>query len=130
MMDPETAKMFDQMKAYFDEQIEKSEHHLEAVVNIKFQALEKSTDLSRNALEIRLENMNEFRGTLTDQAKTLYSRQEHDLYAEKVNDQIKSHQSTIDQLKGKADQSAVLLAILFSSVGILLSIIDFIRGLV
>jgi len=119
--------MFDEMKAYFDKQVQLVERHCNETTDLKVSALKEATTLAKAAMEVRLESMNNFRDDLRDQAKTLYSRQEHDLYAEKVNDQIQNHQSILDQLKGKAEQSTVMIALLMSSIATILALIDFVR---
>ena len=119
--------MFDEMKYYFDKQVQLVERHCNETTDLKVNALKEATTLAKDAMEVRLEGMNNFRDDLRDQAKSLYSRQEHDLYAEKVNDQIQNHQSILDQLKGKAEQSTVMIALLMSSIATILALIDFIR---
>jgi len=122
-------KMLSILKQYTDDQIAILEHHLEQRVDLKFDALKESTTIAKDAMEIRLEAMNRFRDDLREQAKTLYSRAEHDLYAEKINESLKIHQSFIDQLKGKADQSTVMFALLFSAIATIIAIIDFLQHL-
>jgi len=125
-MDPEISKMFDEMKSYLDKQISQTERHCNETTDLKINALKEATTLAKDSMEIRLEGMNRFREDLREQAKTLYSRQEHDLYAAKVTDQIQNHQSILDQLKGKAEQSAVNIALLLAAIATILSLIDFI----
>jgi phosphoribosyl-AMP cyclohydrolase len=50
---------------------------------------QKATDIQALALDKRLETMNEFRATLSDQAINFYTRQEHDTWAKNIEADLK-----------------------------------------
>lgn len=116
-------------KQYTDDQITKMEHHLETITEVKISALKEATSLAKAALETRLVAMNEFRGALSDQNKTLYTRQEHELYKEKIEAQLMEFNEWKNRQEGKADQSSVNMALFISLVGLAIGVISFVLGL-
>ena len=50
--------------------------HFDTVINLRFEGIEKATDLARASMEKRLDSMNEFRDTLKDQASKFVTRTE------------------------------------------------------
>jgi hypothetical protein len=129
MSEHEWEKMNAILKQYIDDQILKSEHHVETLINLKFDSLKEATELARENIDTRLANMNEFRGALSDQSKSLYTRQEHELYKEKVDIQLKEFNEWKARQEGKADQSAVNLALAISLIGLAMGFVSFILGL-
>ena len=89
----------------------------------RLKAIEKSTDLSANTLEKRLEGMNEFRDTLRDQASRFVTRDELEVRTSVNRDAIAELRTFKDRLEGKASASSVYIAYGISLVGLVLSII-------
>ena len=50
--------------------------HFDTVIDLRFNGIEKATDLARVNMEKRLDGMNEFRETLKDQASRFVTRTE------------------------------------------------------
>jgi len=109
------------LKEYFEDKFIASENArvlaLEALT-IRLDGTEKVTELSRAAMDKRLEGMNEFREALKDQQKNFISRQEFDL----VVADIRVLREAKASLEGKADQSSVNNVMLLAIIGIFLSI--------
>ena len=53
-------------------------------------AAQKATDIAAISLDKRLDTMNEFRATISDQAASYYTRQEHDTWAKGIETDIKA----------------------------------------
>jgi predicted nucleic acid-binding Zn-ribbon protein len=70
-------------------------------------------------MEKRLETMNEFREQLKDQATTFITRREHDI----LLSDIQNLKETRAMLEGKASQMSVNIAIVFSLIGMVISIV-------
>ena len=147
----ENDKMFGVMKKYIDDEIDHMEHHLEAQLNdrvtastelrdelekrvvestdLKIQSLKEATELARTTLNIRLDAMNEFRGTLKDQSSLMFTRSEHELYKDKVDTWMREFAEWKAKQEGKADQSAVNTALLLAIIGTSIGIISLLLGL-
>lgn len=95
---------------------------LKEYVTLKFEALETATTLAREAMNKRLDGMNEFRETLKDQASKFITRPEHDVLIKDINE-LREFRI---KLESKADQSQVNRALLISIIGIVLAILSFI----
>ena len=97
---------------------------LKEYFDTRLAALEKATCVASTAMERRLEGMNEFRDTLTDQASRFITRGEMALQLASLSAEIKSLASYRDKMEGKASQSSVNIAYAFTAVGILISLIS------
>ena len=64
--------------------MEEEKISLKEFINAKFEALEKSTELSRIGMEKRLDSMNEFRQQLKDQNSTFITKAEHQIVITKI----------------------------------------------
>ena len=86
-------------------------------------AIEKAIDVAKVEQDRRLENMNEFRAEMEKHSATFASRAELDLRAEKFADDIEGLKAFMNQMTGKADQSAVYIAYGISIIGIVIGVI-------
>ena len=125
-MDPDITKMFEEMKDYFDEQIKRTERHCVETTDLKFNSLKEATSLAKENLETRLNTMNEFRGALKDNQNLLFTKSEHELYKDKVDEWMRTIDGWKNKQEGKADQSAVNVSLVLSVIGILFGIIGII----
>lgn len=107
------------LEHHFEQQLTDIKELLEA----KFCAIEKSTDLAVRALSIKLESMNELRGAMKDQMANSFTKPEHNLYAEKVEADIRVLRENKATLEGKASQRSVTWAIVISVGGFLLALV-------
>lgn len=82
----------------------------------RFDAMDKALRLATDALNARLESMNEFREALRDQASRMVTRAECSVLHNRSTDDIRGLQKFQSTLEGKASQNAVILAILISTV--------------
>jgi len=130
------------------------ESRLQQYFDLKIQALNYSFEDYKTYMEKKLREMNEFRGALNDvirfqsstkdlegAVKTLEAENKHLLEligkkadAESVNIKILANDEAIRQLEkyragmeGKASQTSVLIALAFSLVGIVLTLINMFR---
>jgi hypothetical protein len=89
---------------------------------LAIEAVEKATTLAAQQLEKRLEGMNEFRNALKDQNSTMLPRLEYVSEHKALATRIEALELSRAELQGKANQSSVNIATLFSVVGIAISV--------
>lgn len=106
-------------------------------VNKQFDNVKESIKVALDSINVRLRGMNEFRDTLTDQAKRLPTREEMDAQFVSVQHQIDAINAVLislresrAQLEGKASQKSVNFAQIMSAMGLLLAIVSFFTSLV
>jgi chromosome segregation ATPase len=87
------------------------------------QTLESNFNVANVGLEKRLEAMNEFRDQLKDQAGTFFTKNEHEQFAKRVDDEIGSLKESRAEAKGKASQNQVLVATLIGVIGIIVGLV-------
>jgi hypothetical protein len=127
---------------------------LKEYIESRLKAIEKAIELAQAANNIRLDTMNEFRGSLTDQASTFVSRQELSLTLAKLESEIKDlkNRDSIsrieydtnhkvlegkidvlntykDTMTGKASQSSVNIAYVISGIGIIIGLVGLLHSL-
>jgi hypothetical protein len=90
-------------------------------------ALEKATVTAKDAMERRLEGMNELRAAMKDQASGFISRTEHESTHRALTDDIRSLRESRAEMAGKASQGQVMIAWIMGVVGILLSVISLLQ---
>jgi hypothetical protein len=83
----------------------------------------EATKLAREALEKRLDGMNEIREQLKAQNQTFVTRNEHEFLAREIQDLKESRA----ELRGKANQSSVYIAYVFSVIAIIISLLHLLR---
>ena len=93
----------------------------ESMVNQKFELTDKALVLSEKSMQDRLSSMNEWRQTYSDRDNLYFSIAAHEAYKEKTDASIQVLQLTGAELKGKADQRSVSVALLVAGVGIAMS---------
>lgn len=88
---------FDTLKQYIDAKFTEADKRYEqrfmdsgTAVNAALQAAEKAVTKAEAASEKRFESVNEFRGTLTDQARTFIPRAEADLRMGTLEAQVRA----------------------------------------
>jgi len=92
-------------------------------MDTKLSAIEKSTSLAASALEARLANMNEWRGTLRDQLSTFTPRAETVALRDRVESDLRVLRDFQSRLEGKASGTAVIIANAIAILSILISIV-------
>jgi hypothetical protein len=97
---------------------------LKEYLDVKINASEKAKDTAYASMEKRLEGMNEFRDTLKDQAAKFVTRDELASQLERINILVKSLELSKATLEGKANQSSVNVAMIFSILGTLIGLIS------
>lgn len=101
----------------------------ESVVSVKeyfdarLAALDKSLLSQSESLDKRLESMNEFRLQIKDQTATFYTRQEHELFKDLVNKDLRTLQEYKTTLEAKASQISVFICGLLSFLGLVIGVI-------
>ena len=107
--------------------------HVERLTRMESQiaALDRATDIAKDAIDRRLTAMNEFREALNDAQNRMLPRAEYAIQHERLVDDVKRLNTFKDQLVGKANQSSVNLALagmvigwIFAIIGILLHFIS------
>lgn len=102
-------------------------------VDAAFTASEKAIVKAEDAQKDYNQRSNEFRGQLEDQANRLISKSESSILFGSVEAKMESQQKQIDELlqnkaklEGKANQSSVLIALLISTISIIIGVIGII----
>lgn len=96
-------------------------------------AADRAVNKAETASEKRFEGINEFRGALSDQQKTLVTRTEIDLLSKTLNEKLDIFNKEIAGLResralleGKASQNSVFISYVISVVGVILGILGLI----
>lgn len=105
------------LKEYFDDKFE----FLKKYMDVRFNAVDASTKLAADTLEIRLESMNEFRESMKDQAGSFITRAEHCAMMQKYDSEIASLMKAEAKSEGMATQKSVIIAYVIATIGIILS---------
>jgi hypothetical protein len=87
-------------------------------VDALFKASETRTEQARLTMEKRLDGMNEFRDALRDQAANSPSRIEMETKFEAIEKELKTLNTFMDTVGGKANQSDVTAARLVGYIGL------------
>jgi hypothetical protein len=96
-------------------------------VELRFQAMDKSVRIAADAMDRRLEGMNEFRGQLSDQANRFIPREEYCAAHERIVDDIRGLRESRAEIAGKASMGSVLIAYGLSAIGIIFAVIDLVK---
>jgi hypothetical protein len=102
---------------------------LEKRINEKFESIDRARELAANNIELRLEKLNEFRDTMRDRDKAYFTRIEHEIYMKSVDSDLRELRSARDEMRGKASQSSVNIALVISGLAAAVSIIKIIIDL-
>src|ERR1019366_7802014 len=82
-----------------------------------FASHQRERDMLSVVLEKRLDSMNEFRESLKDQANLMLTRNEHEIYIQKVDSDIRILRESRAELAGKASQASVNITFLVALIG-------------
>lgn len=96
---------------------------LERLVDQRFEASDMALDRAREAMENRLNGMNEFLAALTDQANRTLPRLEYDAQHSKIVEDIKILMKSKSELEGKASQQALMLVLAVALTGMVFGVI-------
>jgi hypothetical protein len=114
---------FISLKQYFGLQ------HIEETMNERLVSQAVAVKIAHDAVERRLESMNEFRQSLTDQNKTFVSLAEFDAYKTMVRQDLSRLSTDINslnlsraELSGKASQGQVLLSMAIGITSLVITI--------
>lgn len=114
------------LKEYFDMRIT----DLEKSLDERFSSQEKAVKIAVESSNKRLEGMNEFRQTLSDQTRNYVTKSEYEagqnavrdgLY--KIQEEIKSLQLSRAEIAGKASQNQANVALAMALIGTLMGLI-------
>jgi DNA-binding MurR/RpiR family transcriptional regulator len=92
-------------------------------LNGDLRSLESNFNVANTSLDKRVDGMDEFRGQLKDQAGGFYTKDAHDQYAKRIDEDINSLKETRAELRGKASQNSVFLASIIGIIGIIMGIV-------
>ena len=95
---------------------------LKAYMDTRFDALEKTFEVYMEAMDKRLESMNEIRGAMRDVQFKSVARAECIIKHEKVDENISSLRESRSKGEGMASQKSVNVAYLLTSVAMLISV--------
>lgn len=91
---------------------------LERTVDLRFAALEKAVEIAKTSMDTRLDAMNEFRSSMTDQANRYLTKTEHEAWKDKVMSDIQMLREFKVTIDGKASQKALTLSYILSAIGL------------
>ena len=92
--------------------------------DIRLTALERGIEQARQSMEKRLDGMNEFRNALKDQSSKSPSRIEVETKIDALEKEIKTLNSFMDTVSGKASQSSVTTAQIIGYVSLGVALIS------
>jgi hypothetical protein len=107
------------LKEYFEERIKAIYNH----IDLKTTAIERSTTLARDAMEKRLEGMNEFRDSLKDQSDKFVTKNEYEIKLGRVEEDIRLLRESKASLEGKASTTSVYIAYIIAAISIGISLL-------
>jgi hypothetical protein len=116
------------LKIYHDKDVDDLRHHrdemtknLREFLEQQLEAIDRNTRDKAAVMDKRLEGMNELRGAMKDQA-LLYAEKK-DLYAvkESLEKDVRMLRESKAELHGKSSQTAIIVAVIFSILSIILS---------
>ena len=90
--------------------------------------LEKATVVASNAMDRRLDGMNEFRDTLRDQAGRFVTQNEVRSQLDVINAKIHNLEKFQAVVEGKASMSSVYISYIMAAIGIAIGIIGLLGG--
>ncbi len=99
---------------------------LEERITNHVQSTKDALNVALSAMEKRLEGMNEFRQTLSDQTKTFVTFDMYESKHEQLVLDIKELREWRANQQGKASQTSLIITLIISVTGVLLSIVDII----
>jgi len=92
-------------------------------IDVKIESIDRSTNLAADALEKRLESMNEFRNSLKDQQSKFVTREEYALMHERLVEDVKILREAKANFEGKASMASVYLSYVIAAIALAISII-------
>jgi hypothetical protein len=98
--------------------------YLREIFESKFDANSKALLLASEAIDKRLQSMNEIRDQLKDQAGTFLTRAEFNLMHQRVLDDIRMLRESRAEIVGKADQGQLNITFVITIMGLLIGIAD------
>lgn len=108
------------IKEYLDRRLE----DLEKRLCDRFEMQNTALDKAEQRMNERLEGMNEFRDAMKDQASTYVTEDIYSARHEALRESINDLKLSRAELKGKANQNAVVIAYIITAISIILSLIN------
>ena len=90
----------------------------------RFRTQQEAIKLSQDVINARLEGMNEFRATISDQNKNYITKAEYGAKLEAINTDLRILREAKAVAEGKASQSSVIFLGVVSVIGLLVSLIS------
>jgi hypothetical protein len=106
-------------RAKFEQQL----NALEKQVCTQIVSLKEATSIAKNEMDKRLEGMNEFRNQLKDQSNTYFTKGEHEQFAKRIEEDIRSLRESRASLEGKASQNAVNVSYIIAVMALIISVV-------
>ena len=114
------------LKEYFDSKLK----DLEDKICLVMKGQETALNIARESMEKRLDGMNEFRGTLKDQASTFLPSKEYDAKHALIQTQVDDLRLSKATLEGKARMSSVYIAWGIGMISLLIAAIGLIHSFI
>jgi hypothetical protein len=95
-----------------------------AEFNTRFESMDRAINVATEALDKRLDSMNEFRNALKDQTATFITKSDYQSKHDELVKQIEDLKLSRATMEGKADQNSVNIAYIITFIGLIISIIS------
>jgi hypothetical protein len=96
---------------------------LREYVDLRFAANEKAIQLATDALNHRLEGMNEFRDEMSKDKIAYMTKESFEVKHNEITKQVDELRLNRANLEGKASQMSVVIAYIFTVLGIIVSVV-------
>ena len=110
--------------------VDRQDVSLKEYFEMRIAALEKAVDVATVALERRLNLLNESRDTIGDISARNVTKEAFEAFKARVTDDIDSLNMTRAELRGKANQSQVNIAMMFSVLGLIIGAMGIVIGII
>lgn len=103
---------------------------MERLISEKFESNEKALITAKEALDKRLDSMNEFREALREQAAKMMTRDEYNVNHEAFRNQLNELSKAKERMEGKASQSSLYVATAIAVLSLFIGAIHVLRDVI
>jgi hypothetical protein len=102
---------------------------LREYVDFRLEATQTAIDKSEKILNVRLENMNEFRDALKDQSSNFLTKEAYDAKHTVLQNQVDDLRLSKATLEGKASATSVWIGYAIAIIGLIIAILSYVHSL-
>lgn len=97
---------------------------LKDYIDTRFESIQEAIRVATNALERRLENVNEWRASFRDLSSTYPTKAELSVFKESVDKDLREIRDWKNKQEGKASQSSVNISLILGVSGLVIGLIS------